>query len=731
MFITRLMSFFTACCFSLGVLALENKDILPVDEAFKFSAAAEAADRVGLSWKIAPGYHLYRDKVKAQSQTEGLELGALDLPEGLTEQDAVFGETKVFRGDVAAVLHLASPAGGRQIQVLIKYQGCADVGVCYPPQKKLVELSLPAGGASGEPAGAAASPLQVLKSLSPGGADDLLPPELAFKFQAEVKDAQHILATWTPAPGYFLYKHKLALVADETQSEARLAPFSLPNGEPHDDPEFGLVEIYRSPVTVEVAVSGPASAVTLVAKYQGCAERGVCYPPMQARVVLMRSNGEESQAVNEQEQIVRDLRRQGFGLTLLSFFGFGLLLAFTPCVFPMIPILSGIIVGQGEGLTTRKAFLLSLSYVLASALMYTGFGVLAALFGSNLQAAFQQPWVIGVFSAIFVALSLSMFGFYELELPQSLQNRVLQTSDRHRDGSYFGAAIMGAFSSLIVGPCVAAPLAAALVYIGQTGDVLLGGAALFTMAVGMGAPLLALGASAGKWLPKSGAWLNNTKSVFGVIMLGVAVWMLSRVVPAGVTLLLLSMLLVFPAVYLGALEPLPAAASGLLKLRKGLGVFLLALGLLELIGVAAGGRNPLLPLQGLAGSGGAAAKAEGLRFEKVKNLVELGEALQKAAAEGKPAMLDFYADWCVSCKEMEEFTFSDPEVRRRLADFRLLQADVTANSEQDQALLRQFNLIGPPGIIFFDARGQELAAKRVVGFQDAGNFLKTLQGVGG
>ncbi|MDD1630908.1 MAG: protein-disulfide reductase DsbD, partial [Methylococcaceae bacterium] len=433
-------------------------------------------------------------------------------------------------------------------------------------------------------------------------------------------------------------------------------------------------------------------------------------------------------ALSEQDQIVQSLQDDSLAMTLLSFFGFGLLLSLTPCIFPMIPILSGIIVGHGNRITTARAFLLSLSYVVASAFTYTVFGILAALFGSNLQTTFQQPWIIGLFSAIFVLLSFSMFGFYSLELPNSLKTRLHNSSVRHQDGSLWGAAIMGALSSLIVGPCVAAPLAGALIYIGQTGDAVLGGSALFAMGLGMGVPLLLLGASAGKLLPKAGSWLNSTQAVFGVIMLAVAVWMLSRILSPAITILLWAMLLILPAIYLNAIDPLPENSSGWRKLWKGVGLMMLAYGLLLLIGFSMGNNNPLKPLHGL-GVNNAQANEQGLVFERVASLSALEARIQQAGANHQPVMLDFYADWCISCKEMEAYTFKNHKVKQSLTGFVLLQADVTKNSGDDKALLAKFNLIGPPAILFFGADNQELTAHRVIGYQDAETFIKTLQRV--
>ncbi|MGR8942148.1 MAG: protein-disulfide reductase DsbD, partial [Gammaproteobacteria bacterium] len=330
----------------------------------------------------------------------------------------------------------------------------------------------------------------------------------------------------------------------------------------------------------------------------------------------------------------------------------------------------------------------------------------------------------------FVLLSLSMFGFYHLELPKSWQARLHNSSEQHRDGSMWGAAIMGALSSLIVGPCVAAPLAAALIYIGQTGDAVLGGSALFVMGMGMGAPLLVVGASAGKLLPKAGAWLNATKAVFGVIMLAVAVWMLSRILPPAVTMLLWAMLLILPSIYLNALDPLPEHSSGWRKLWKGIGLIMLAYGLLLLIGVSGGGTDPLKPLQGvLAGGASAEAKKEGIAFRRVANLEELEARIREASAQHRYVMFDFYADWCIACKEMEAYTFTDPQVKQALADFVLLQADVTLNTAEDQALLAKFKLIGPPAILFFGPDLEERSAQRVIGYQDSSAFLETLKQV--
>ena len=738
MHIARLIFWFGLTIAARPVAALSDNDILPVEQAFKLQATGLAKEQVELVWQIEDGYHLYRDKMQFQSQTEDIQLGQTVLPDGLLEHDAVFGEVSVYRNKLKVVLPLINKSQRPRVKLLAKYQGCADIGVCYPPQKVVLEIDLPDAAAGS--AGTLAQFVHGLKNLGPNLFQDaLLPPEQAFQFFAELKDEHTVHVNWRIADGYYLYKDKLKLKL-EPGANAGLGNLPLPAGQTHHDEEFGQVEIYRNELSLDVPLqrlSLAAETVTLAAGFQGCADRGVCYPPMNTNVVLSLPEAETlasapvpqlAAAVSEQDGIVNSLKQDSLALTLLSFFGFGLLLAHTPCTFPMIPILSGIIVGHGDQVGVRKAFLLSASFVVASALMYTVFGILAALFGSNLQAVFQEPWVIATFSGLFVLLSFSMFGFFELQLPASIQSRLHNSSESHRDGSYLGAGVMGALSSLIVGPCVAAPLAAALIYIGQTGDVLLGGSALFVMGIGMGVPLLLIGASAGKLLPKCGPWLNATKSVFGVIMLAVAAWMLSRIVPPSVTMLMAAMLLIIPAVYLNALEPLPQPASGWKKLWKGVGLVMLVLGVLQLIGLGAGGSNPLQPLQSLnlVGAGTAEAKA-GLAFQRIRSNAELEQKLKQARANGQWLMLDFYADWCISCKEMEAYTFTDPRVRQQLSNFVLLQADVTENNLEDKALLKRFDLIGPPGIVFFTPNGEEKSANRVIGFQDAATFVKSLQ----
>ncbi|TXT29296.1 MAG: thiol:disulfide interchange protein DsbD, partial [Rhodocyclaceae bacterium] len=466
---------------------------------------------------------------------------------------------------------------------------------------------------------------------------------------------------------------------------------------------------------------------------QGCADAGVCYPPQIQPLSVELPDPASAPAAaaapadgDESGQIAATLKNAGFWTSLAFFFIAGLGLSLTPCVFPMIPILSGIIAGQGHKNSHARGFALSMAYVLGMAVTYAAAGVAAGLSGTLISAALQNPWVLGSFALVFVVLSFSMFGFYELQLPTALQSKLSEESGHLQGGRGIGVFLMGALSALIVGPCVAAPLAGALLYIGQTGDAVFGGAALFVMALGMGAPLIAVGIAGGSLLPKTGPWMEGVKKAFGVLLLATAVWLVSPVVPPVASMLAWAALLIIPAIYLHALDPLPPHAKGWHRFWKGIGIVMLLTGAALLIGALAGGRDPLQPLAGLRGQA-VAAEEKRLPFERVTSVTEL-EARIKTA--GKPVMLDFYADWCVSCKEMERFTFSDPAVQAKLAGFTLLQADVTANSDDDKALLAKFKLFGPPGIIFYDSKGQEIRAVRIVGFQDARQFQKSLQQLG-
>ena len=641
----------------------------------------------------------------------------------------------------------------------------------------LAQAAPPAPQSPAEPSTAIKRLLELTGSAEIGasGGDEFLDPDVAFVLRAAAAGPGAIEARWDIAEGYYLYRDRFRFRASDG-SGASLGDAGFPKGKMKDDEYFGPMEVYYQSVAAFVpvtrAVTAGGSAVDVDITYQGCAEAGLCYPPITKTVSLVlpaalagtgtgagpgagassladsgggasgsssfQARGADFAApieMPEQDRVAAALVSGNRWLVILSLFGAGLLLTFTPCVLPMVPILTSIIVGQGAGrgagqgggaASVRRAFALSLVYVLAMALTYTAAGVLAGLLGANLAAAFQDPWIVSGFAAVFVLLSLSMFGFYDLQVPVSWQAGLTGLSRRQRGGTYAGVAAMGALSALIVGPCVAAPLAGVLIYIGRTGDPVLGGVALFALGIGMGVPLMVAGVSAGKLLPKAGAWMNAVKAVFGAMLLAVAIYLLERVVPEEVALLLWAALFIVCAIYMGALDSLAPGSGGWRRLWKGAGLVMLVYGVLVMVGAAGGGGDLFRPLKGIALVSGELGDHE-LEFRRVKGIEGLNAALRPASARGQVVMVDYYADWCVSCKEMERYTFSDPQVRAALSGVLLLQTDVTANDDLDRALLAEFGLFGPPAIQFFGPDGRERRDLRVVGFMDAGDFRRVVE----
>ncbi len=573
----------------------------------------------------------------------------------------------------------------------------------------------------------------LLIGLRPALAEELLDPNEAFIAQVHALDAQTLEAQFTIAKCYYLYRDRFRFTIEGVAAGTPV----FPKGRTKDDENFGKVEVYYDRVSIRLPIervtSGPL-AVKLKVTSQGCADGRLCYPPQhqQFSVELPAAELAPSAATasplpfpatgsaDESGILFRALQNKGLWANIALFFVAGLGLALTPCVFPMIPILSGIIAGQGHRASRGRGLALSIMYVLGMAVTYALAGVVAGLTGTLVSGLMQNAWVLSAFAFLFVLLALSMFGFYTVQLPARLQSKLSEEAGHFANGRGPGVFIMGSLSALIVGPCVAAPLAGALLYIGQTGNALLGGAALFTLALGMGAPLIAVGLSAGTLLPRAGPWMQAVNRTFGVVLLGVALWLVSPLLPPSLVMVVWAALFIIPAVFLHALDLLPPASKPIQRLMKGIGILLLLTGTALLAGALSGSRNPWQPLAGLFGNQQNAPNP--LPFERIRSLPELETRLQKA---DKAVMLDFYADRCADCQRMERETFADAKVRAKLSGFLLLKADITASSDTDRQLLARFGLYGPPALLFFDTNGKEIG--RLVGFQDATAFTKAVE----
>jgi thiol:disulfide interchange protein DsbD len=606
----------------------------------------------------------------------------------------------------------------------------------------LIAIAFAAALAGALPGAGAAIPdaqgLNALAARSAGG-DEFLDPDVAFRLAATLAGPDHVRLHWTIAPGYYLYRDRIKLKT--ATPGATLGKIDFPPGVTKTDEFFGEQVIYHDELVARVPITrdaGAARSLSLAVTYQGCAEAGLCYPPTTKTFDINLAGGAgtpgttatsggaapnaaDTRYVSEQDSLA-GLIVHGHLLAMLAMsFVAGLALAFTPCVLPMVPILSQLIAGHGARISARRGFALSLTYVLGMAFTYTAAGAAAAAAGQQVQAAFQKPWVVATFAALFVAMALSMFGLFTVQMPAAIQSRLSATSGRLRAGTFGGVAAMGALSALIVTTCVGPALVAALVVIGQTGNVARGAAALFAMSLGMGAPLLVVGTSAGALLPRAGAWMEGIKKLFGVMMLAMAAWMLARVLPGRAALFAFAI----PAI-IGAwvLWRFTARRSAGQWVARGAGVAAGLYGALLLFGCATGGTDPLKPWMSGAAAG------ETLSFRTIRTVGELDREVQTAAAHGRAVMLDFYADWCVSCKEMERYTFTDPHVQQSLAAAVLLRADVTANSSADQTLLKRFGIYGPPTIAFYGPDGRERPEYRVVGYMKAAEFARVLHRAG-
>lgn len=801
----------------------QQEELLPPEQAFKLQAWVEG-DSIVAEYKIAPGYYMYRDAFQFTVETDNITFDEPNVPDGKIKHDEFFGDVEIYRDSVAITLPLEYSESNKPTIVNIKTagQGCADIGVCYPPLYQSLSMDLsrtarvdpqpyqfqpiqtaanmvqdgvgelqnllgqatekmalntqqqPSAAEQNEPAKSNinANPLSILQALGDSlGLDDedeIPDPEKAFQVAAVLDKNNIIQAEIQLYKHTYLYRDKMKINMVDGKGH-NLGAFTLPMGDEKNDEFFGLMQVYHDYVKVSIPVISEANAsgqYALSFGYQGCVEDKICYPPikkffkvdlksrsleisndtpvLQAGSIMPVASavaGEvktkadaSSGAVTEQDRFAGIIANENLFIIIGSFFVAGILLTFTPCVFPMIPILSGIIAGQGDNITTKKAFTLSLVYVLAMASTYAVAGAIVGRFGAefNIQVWFQDPVILSVFASIFVLLSLSMFGFYDLQMPSFIQSRLTEFSNKQEGGNLIGVGIMGLLSALIVGPCITAPLVGALIFISQTQDWQIGGLALFALGLGMGTPLLLIGTTAGNLLPRAGTWMDAVKGVFGVGLLAVAIWLLERILPTSVTMLLMAALIIVSAIYMGAIDKLPEGASGWKKLWKGVGLLLLIYGAFYLYGVAAGSKDLIQPLKGITGSvistsSGSASTGNHVTFKQIKGEQGLQQAL--AQNKGKPTMLDFYADWCISCKEMEKYAFTHPEVLTALEGVTTLQTDVTANDKQDQLFLKSLGLYGPPAILFFDETGKEIAGSRVVGEMSGEQFAAHVNNV--
>ncbi len=716
----RLLTPLLLLCALLAQAQLKSQgDLLPVDEAFKLNASA-VNNEIIFSWQIAKGYYLYKEKINISTNSD-VSIGELIFPKAIIVQDEFFGRVGTYR-DHLIVKAPIKEAKQQQLDFVIGYQGCSDNGVCYPPVKKNKQIQLEAISADNivKQASNFMSSLgqNLLQNININQNKHPLPVKQAFPIYKDT-DNNLIKLTWQISPDYYLYKDKFKFFIDD-----RPIKISMPTGKIKEDPLFGRVEVYEN--DVEFSIPTDAKSRQIKVDYQGCWSGGVCYPPQQYLANINQTSAvakTQNNEFSEEQSLIQLLQNQHFLWVLMAFFGFGILLSLTPCIYPMIPILSGILVGQKGQIKRGRSFIISVLFVLSMALIYAIAGAIAGYTGANLQIWFQNPWILVSFSLVFVILAGSMFGLYDISLPKSWQNKLNQ--NQKKQGGYLSAIVLGTLSALIVGPCVAPPLAGALLYIGQTGDALLGGSALFIMSIGMGMPLLILGASAGVILPKAGAWMEKIKAVFGFLMLGVAIYLLERVLSEQVVLLLWASLCTLSVAALGVFKPLSAKSGALAGMAKAIGLLIFGYGILLFLLLARGGGDMFAPLASWTSNTQEVKATKKLVFNRVNNQVELQQLLTTASNNNKVAMLDFYADWCVSCKHMEKYVFTKPKVQAAFADIMLIKADVTDNTQDQKALMKAFSVVGPPALLFFKDN-KELRSKRLIGEVGQKQILKSL-----
>ena len=722
------------------LFALNEEDLLPPDQAFTVNASAVDANTVEVEWTAADGYYMYNDKFNFKSETAGIELGKVTLPPGKKKigirPDGTEGELEVYRNKLALKVPLIRSGDATSLRITVGAQGCADLGVCYPPAKHTILLNLPAA------ASAPANGLQKLSSLGDsllgGGQREFLAPDEAFSYSSRIDDNGNIIADWTIADGYYLYKDKFSFKTDT--AGVQLGTINMPTGKMHHgilpDGSEGDVEVYLNNLSIVIPVDNAPAAGTLsfTAKFQGCADAGICYPPMTKKTDLTLSNNIASKPAPTTSATVNpetDHSENSYLWYVLVAFAVGLGLTFTPCVLPMIPILSSIIVGQSQDgqISKFKGGMLAASYVFGTSVIYTAAGVVAGKSGGQLQAYFQDPWLIGGVSIILILLALSMFGLFTIQMPAAIQSRMQTKSSGLKGGSLFGVFLMGVLSSMIVGACASPILLSVLLVAIESQDPILGGLIMFSMSWGMGVVLIAIGIGAGALIPKAGTWMDNVKYFFGVLLIGVAIYILT-VLPAMPVLLLWGVFFITLGIYLGATQSLPEGASGWRIFWKGIGTVLLIWGVLSLLGGMQGNRDIMQPvnfntlsISGASSSEHATTTSAHDLFIQIKSEADLDRELAKAKAAGKPVIIDFFATWCTDCLRMEKSTFGDTAVMKLMSQYVALQVDVTDPSDPvTSAVQKRLRVYGPPALLFFDKQGQRINSMDFYGYKDAAEF---------
>ncbi|HEC28945.1 MAG TPA: protein-disulfide reductase DsbD [Gammaproteobacteria bacterium] len=759
-----LASLFALLLLLPGTLLAEEEPLLPA-QAFPVTAKAKDANTLLVEWNVVKDYYLYHDKFSFRTDTKGVELGTPVIPAGKIKKDPYFGEVETHRGKLVIKVPYTVSGQVTGMKLITRSQGCADLGICYPPYEQTIKIKLPAVSAR-------ANPLQAITDLGKNMGleeEQFLEPDKAFILSTRTGNNQTLVAHWIIADTYYMYRDKMRFSLKNAPEGISLGKVILPDGETKHDEYFGDIKVFHKEVTAQIPVIGnlKGKPVEIELVYQGCAEAGLCYPPIFKKVSfdptatsstittsspvapVAVATRDDDDHLSEEEKLVHLFRDGNLLVIVSSLLGFGLLLAFTACMYPMIPIVSSIIVGHGHKVTATKGFMLSLVYIEAMALT---FGVIGAIFGytgeaSNITAQMQKPWVLAGFSGLFVLLALSMFGFYNIQIPSVLQSKLNEISNKQKGGSLIGVAVMGVLSALIVGPCGGPVLIATIAGAAASHDPGLGFLYMFALANGMGAPLLVVGAGGGKLLPHAGTWMDNVKGAAGIILLAVAIVFLERILDSVVFMSLWAILFMVTAVYMGAFEQIKEGASGWRKLFKGLGLVLFVYGILVLLGGLTGARNFDDPLHGSklmgggttviqsAGNGSQAAYVRfakgkksvvkgGLTFIKIKTVADFKRELKAANAMGNTVMLDFYADWCTYCKQFDDYVFSEPKVQRALSNTVLLQADITLQDDEDKAVLKHVNVITAPAILFYNTKGQEARKQRVLGLIKADEFLR-------